>query len=179
MTWMQTRNGTFSLTNPRPEDVDFNEIAYALSHLCRFAGHTKKFYSVAQHCCLVASLLPKPLKLYGLLHDAHEAYIGDITTPVKHALGIPKQAMKAIESPILVAIHRAAGHEWPLPESIAGAIKYADLVALNTERRDLMAPSPQPWSFGIDRILPIEKRIKAWTSKQSERRFMSAFAAYC
>lgn len=175
MTWIQTRNGTaFSLIKPLKEDVDFNEIAYALSHLCRFCGHTKKFYSVAQHSCIVASLLPKPLKLCGLLHDAHEAYIGDIATPVKAALGIPKAAMQALESPILQAIHEAAGQSWPLHEGVAGAIKYADLVALQTERRDLMTVSQKEWQSGYG-ILPTEKRIRAWTSQQSELRFMELF----
>lgn len=79
------------LRNPRSEDIDIGDIAHSLSLVCRFGGHVKHFYSVAEHSILVANLLheagqPRAIVLAGLLHDAHEAYLGDVTTPVKSIL---------------------------------------------------------------------------------------------
>lgn len=177
MAWMQTIDGNkVSLTEPRKEDIVFSEVAHALSHLCRYAGHTKVFYSVAQHCCLVASLVPLELRLYGLLHDAHEAYIGDITTPVKEALGsAADMALRTIESKLQKAIHEAAGLVWPPHPTVLGVVKYADLVALQTERRDLLAPPPQSWGRDLHLIQPNRNAIVPWTSTDSERIFRREF----
>lgn len=79
------------LCDPQVADMDMQDIAHALSLICRFGGHVKHFYSVAEHSLLVADLLeeqghPSNVVLAGLLHDAHEAFIGDVTTPVKAVL---------------------------------------------------------------------------------------------
>lgn len=79
------------LRKPTLDDIDITDIAHSLSLVCRFGGHIKHFYSVAEHSILVAKLLseqgaPGELVLAGLLHDAHEAYLGDVTTPVKDVL---------------------------------------------------------------------------------------------
>src|SRR5580704_106133 len=82
--WNETISGKqLFLLDPRPEDIDINDIAISLSNLCRFGGHVDYFWSVAAHSLLVAQLLPRPLKLAGLLHDAAEAYIVDIPRPLK------------------------------------------------------------------------------------------------
>lgn len=73
------------LRNPKTTDIHIDDIAGALSKLCRFSGHVREFYSVAQHCVLVARALPKDLQLMGLLHDASEAYLNDITRALKHS----------------------------------------------------------------------------------------------
>lgn len=79
---------SYSHTDPQPKDVYIEDIAHALSHLCRFAGHTRRFYSVAEHSVHVSELCPHPFKLEGLLHDASEAYCVDIPTPLKYAPGM-------------------------------------------------------------------------------------------
>jgi len=75
-----------NILNPRPEDIDIEDIAQALSHTCRFAGHVPAFYSVAQHSLLASELLDARTALWGLLHDAAEAYLHDLTRPLKRVL---------------------------------------------------------------------------------------------
>ena len=69
--------------DPNPADIDIIDIAHALSMQCRYTGHTKEFYSVAQHSTIISFACPDPDALWGLLHDASEAYLSDISSPVK------------------------------------------------------------------------------------------------
>lgn len=83
-TWIRTASGeSFDPYNPRTRDVNIRDIAHALSNICRFAGHTRRFYSVAQHCVSVSLRCSDPR--YGLLHDASEAYLDDIRAPLKRS----------------------------------------------------------------------------------------------
>jgi len=134
---IQLRSGRhFDLLNPHPEDVQIEDIAHALSNLCRFTGHCDQFYSVAQHSLLVSAIVPAEHALAGLLHDAVEAYIGDISTPLKRTLD---SSFVALEDLIQCTIAEKFGYVYPFsPE-----IKEADVVALSTEKRDLMGG----WSF--------------------------------
>lgn len=116
----------------RPEEHDYliEEIAHALSHICRFTGHTKEFYSVAQHSVLVSLLVPYEYKLEALLHDASEAYLGDVASPLKALL----PQYKAIERRVEQAIARRYSLRFPLPKPV----KIADGRMLVTEKRDLL-----------------------------------------
>ncbi|OYV45337.1 MAG: hypothetical protein B7X10_05885 [Burkholderiales bacterium 21-58-4] len=119
-------------------DIRIEDIAHALSLICRFGGHTKEHYSVAQHSLLVSRILASAgaspeIQLAGLMHDAHEAYIGDIPTPIKNALGSVWKALEAQAANTVLdafCLNRVMRQH----KSI---IKQADLVALATERRDL------------------------------------------
>jgi hypothetical protein len=85
--WLRTYAGRHvHILNPRPADIYIQDIAHALAHTCRFAGHTPAFYAVAQHSVLVSELLTPDLALWGLLHDASEAYLHDLTRPLKRVL---------------------------------------------------------------------------------------------
>lgn len=145
-----------------PADVHIEDVAHALSLICRFGGHTKVHYSVAQHSLLVARILeeqgaPVEAQLAGLLHDAHEAYIGDIPTPIKSALGA---TWRDLEADVATAVRQAldvtiAFHDWE------DLIKHVDRVALATERRDLMhfdANRNLPWGI-LGGVAPFHEKI--------------------
>ncbi len=108
---IQTRSGkAFDLLDPTPEMVDLGDIAHALAHICRYNGHCTRFYSVAEHSTVGARHLASG---YGfraqrafLLHDAAEAYIGDICTPLKMILG---DSIRKIENQIQAVIFARFG----------------------------------------------------------------------
>ncbi len=77
--------------NPDPEKLKIEDIAHALSQLCRFGGHSKTFYSVAQHSIAVSYLVPENYALEGLLHDSTEAYMVDLPLPIKRQIKLYKQ----------------------------------------------------------------------------------------
>ena len=74
------------IADPLPDEIDIEDIAHGLSHVCRFAGHVPLYYSVAQHSLLVSELLDERTAMWGLLHDASEAYLHDLTRPLKRVM---------------------------------------------------------------------------------------------
>lgn len=134
MTWIVTYTGKrIDLFHPHPAQIEIEDIAHALAHLCRFGGHTVEHYSVAQHSVLVSRLVPDNLACVALMHDAAEAYIGDIVRPLKQALGV---VIETIERNLLAAISYRFDY---LPFGLAlPEIKRADEIALMTEKRDVL-----------------------------------------
>ncbi|MCK9355529.1 MAG: hypothetical protein M0R22_00040 [Dehalococcoidia bacterium] len=139
--WIQTySHEKFWLLHPRPEQISIREVAHALGNICRFHGHTLSHYSVAQHSVLVSENCLPEHALWGLLHDAHEAYMGDIPSPVKETL---KQlgagdALTVLEERLMAAVAAKFGLELPVPADVW----YADKVLLSTEARDLFIGEP-------------------------------------
>lgn len=132
---IQTSRGTiFYILDPRPEEVEIEAIAHALSQLVRFTGQIRKLYTVAQHSLHVSALVSKEVALEGLLHDAAEAYVGDVVTPLKHIL----PEYKKVEWRIHMAI--ASRFDLSTDPITLAEVKEADLRALATESRDLMVP---------------------------------------
>ena len=90
---------------PRPEDVEIGDIAHALSNICRYTGHVSEAFSVAQHSVIVSQSCPREFQLWGLLHDATEAYLGDVSSPLKSIL----EMYRVLESRHMVAICKRFG----------------------------------------------------------------------
>lgn len=153
VTWIETFTG--KRVNPMhldPELLDIVDIAHSLSQQCRFLGHCLTFYSIAEHSILVAELVERTISrdiydneeiaktcLAALLHDAAEAYIGDIARPIKHD-NMFKQVPE-VERQILGKImlkYNCTGADWAL-------IKRADNIMLATEAEHLMADSGKGW----------------------------------
>lgn len=131
--WFITASGRrFFVLEPDPAEVCIEDIAHALSHVCRFGGHCRTFYSVAQHSVHVSRLVPSHLARWGLMHDATEAYVGDVIRPLKRQLRVYAE----IESRVEEAIIRALGLPRIDIDDIT-ALKRADVIALATERRDV------------------------------------------
>lgn len=158
----------FSFINPDAYHFEIETIAHALSHLCRFTGHTAEFYSVAQHSVLVSNLLPREIQLAGLLHDATEAFVGDMTKPLKDMFPEFRRIEKNIEN----AICRQYGIPCPLPHEV----KQADLILLATEQRDLMPHVDLQWSY-LENIEAMKEKITPWTSALAKELFLERFYA--
>lgn len=109
----------FNVLEPRIEDIRDEDIAHALSMQCRWGGHLKNFYSVAQHSLKVAGMVPRHLKLAASLHDASDTYLVDVPSPAK--LLIPDY--KVIEDRIMIVIAAKYGFEWPMNAIIKAADK--------------------------------------------------------
>lgn len=187
--WMSTFTGrrVYPL-DLRPEDIDIVDIAHALSMICRFGGHCGAFYSVAQHSVHVAEQCPFELRTAALLHDAAEAYLGDIIQPLKRELYLPRitgnnpgwpivqpQAYREVERwahrTILTALTE---YQHGLGVETERTIHHADWVMLATERRDLMQDTDGEWAC-LDGISPATWRIMPWTPNVAKARFLERF----
>lgn len=126
----------FNFEMPDPAHFTLNAIAQGLSNTCRFAGQCKAFYSVAEHSVHVSRLVPSEFAVHALLHDAAEAFIGDVPTPLKRML----PDFKALEKRIEAALFAAFG----LPPEIPEEVKLADRIMLEVERRVLF-DRHDPW----------------------------------
>lgn len=165
--WIQTYTGRrFWPLDPRADDVRIEDIAHALSNICRFTGHTLKFYSVAQHSVLVSRIVPPADALWALLHDAAEAYLTDIAKPVKECPTFA--AYKVAEDRLAKVVAEAFSLPWPMPASI----KHADAVLLATERRDVMRSTALAWNVPAE---PMETRIFATLPGVAELDFLKRY----
>lgn len=164
-TWIQTFTGRqFWPLDPRPEDVDILDIAHALALKCRYSGHTRRFYSVAEHSVYVSRMVPAEHALAALLHDAGEAYLPDVPRPVKPHL----PGYKEIEDRLDSVIAAKFGAAWPWAE----AIHVEDATILADEKRDLMDPEAAPWHLPYP---PSGVRIEGWDWEQAKWQFLKRF----
>jgi uncharacterized protein len=160
--------------DPDVEQLDIEDIARALGNLCRFGGHCRTFYSVAQHSVIVAQLVEDrggdtEDVFAALMHDAAEAYLGDMPHPLKHrsALGA---AFKEAEEHLEAAIRRRFAIKADVPE-----IKRADRALLATERR---AFSAERWHWPeLDGVEPLDLELQAWPPEQATKAFLERYAA--
>jgi hypothetical protein len=168
--WAQTVTGrAVPLIDVSPDDIDWIDVCYGLAHQIRYAGHAG-VYTVAQHSIFAEAELMPDWRPYWLLHDAHEAYIGDITRPVQKALAAHagdlrdqlavRRSFDLLKQDFDRAIYTKAGLIWPIPPDIAEAIHLVDARMLMTEVRDLMAPKPMAW--GYENFTPYHRVIVPW-----------------
>lgn len=196
MTWTQTTRGRrLDLLDPQPDDVSIPEIALALGNQCRYAGCIRRFYSVAEHSVLISRALERDghsveLRLAGLLHDAAEAYTGDITWPVQAALwSTPSPApapwhasppgeevkfrYKVIQERLnaIICKHAEFAPEWLHSE----IVKEYDLRILLDERDALLGPAPEPWYPERVGLAPLGVTIHGWTPEAAQAAWWRRF----
>lgn len=165
--WIQTYSGRrFNPTNPYVDAIVIQDIAHALSNQCRFSGHVKKFYSVAQHCVLVSYICEHQDALWGLLHDASEAYLVDVPSPMKRSGKI--DGYLEFEK----NMQRAICQRFGLPEQEPPSVKKADKQLLSTEARDLLNKIRTDWVKPCD---PLPFKIEPLSPEDAKDLFMKRF----
>ena len=150
------------------DEICISDIAHALSQVCRFTGHCSRFYSVGQHSIYVALLCSPKNKLWGLLHDASEAYIADIASPVKHATEM--QAYRDIEEDIMLQIAERYHLPWPEPAEVKRID--AEMVNFEAHQLGLWTPAWGPMKGNLDFMLG------KWMCEETEEIFLKLFKTY-
>lgn len=177
--WMQTFTGRqFWPVDPRPDEICIEDIAHSLAMQCRFGGHCLRFYSVAEHSVLVSRSLPSGFALWGLLHDAAEAYVLDVVRPLKPYL----PGYRDIEDRVMIAICERFGLDYITnPFAMPSAVKLADNRILLTERDQNMRPTDHVWGLAQAAagagVGPLDVTLQFWSPAEAEEQFLAEFAA--
>lgn len=165
--WISTfTNKKFYLFKPTIDMIDILDIAHGLSMICRFGGHTKQFYSVAQHSIIVSEICDNQYALEGLMHDATEAFLGDMVRPLKQKM---PEYVKVEDN-----LHDIINEKFNLNHSVECKvnIKEADNMALITEKRDLK--DHELWDYLVE-VKPMNAKIKPWGPAKAEKEFLKRF----
>lgn len=163
--WIQTYTGKkFYPENPTLDSIDIEDIAHALSMQCRFTGHCKTHYSVAQHSVYVSYFAQN--KLQGLLHDASEAYISDVSSPVKRTKYL--EQYKVLERIVQNKIYEKFNVELDETDDL----KYADMLLLTIEVNSLIDNVHPDWKFSIT---PPPFHIMELSPKEAKELFLKRF----
>lgn len=161
-----------NLHNPTEDSLKIWDIAGALSLLCRFGGHVQRFYSVAQHSVLVAALAPADLKREALMHDAAEAYLGDVIKPLKHLIGEPYTLLEDRFETVLA-------QRFGLDRHALKAVKEYDLMALELEHEALQLRRPISLVATMQRHGLIDEHQRIWWEPMvANIKFLDAFTDY-
>lgn len=169
--WIFTASGKrYFPASPRPEEIDIRDIAHALSQINRYTGHTRRPISVAEHCVICARNISPPYELEALLHDAAEAYLGDLSRPVKKWLGRFTPEWDCMEE----ENHRAVAERFQLVYPWPEAVREADNRALTTEVRDLHS---QEFYYLLREggLRPYANPVISWQPKLAEEIFLAMF----
>jgi hypothetical protein len=159
--------------DPSPEDIDVGDIAVALSNQCRFGGHTQRYYSVAQHACIVSDQVlvsggDAHTAMWALLHDASEAYLIDLPHPIKHRSELGRLYREA-EEQLETVLRRRFGLIGPAPSSI----KEIDRSVLATERASLTMVA---WHWPeLEGVEPLEIAIDPWPPERAAAAFLERY----
>ena len=152
---------------PRSGDLYIKDIAHALAMKCRWGGHTRAFYSVAEHCIRCAEIVSPEVRLWALLHDAAEAYLPDICRPIKQQY---PQLVEAEDRILALVCTR-----WGLPADMPTQVKWADDTLMVTEARDLMGFDARGdgRGTGLPEAQPV--RIEPWGPAEAKHSFLKVF----
>ena len=181
--WIQTFSGKmFFPLAPRAQDIDIEDIAHALSNLCRFGGHTKAFYSVAQHSCLIADALSvkylnapeaerRAILGWALLHDAAEAYLVDIPRPIKYAEGMERYRDWEVR------LECAIAERFSLPPVMPAIVKEYDNRILRNEADALLGQRVNGWAQDV---VPLPEVFigTPWRPVVAKREFLRHFSMW-
>lgn len=163
MSWILTRTGLrFDLIEPSAHTIHPADIAHSLARQCRFNGHTLPHYSVAQHCYIVADLVPVEHQLAALLHDATKAYVGGLPDEIRDLLPEFRQ--------IELRTWHAICARFDIDPELPACVHDADLIARATERRDLMPPHRDQWT-GLAGTQPMQARIRPWSAEEAAQHY--------
>jgi uncharacterized protein len=170
VSWIGTNTGgVIDLVSPDPKQITIEDIATGLSNVCRFNGQLATWYSVAEHSIRVAELVPKHYKLQALLHDATEAYICDVPTPLKRMLGV---AYADVEARLAAAIGAKFGVNL---NNLPQAVKDADRVMVVSER-DAFQLVPREWGPEYENVLRYPRLERSYyTPNQASAAFLKLF----
>lgn len=157
----------FDLIDAASSTFTIEDIAHGLSMTCRFAGQCREFYSVAEHSVLTSMLVPEGLKLAALMHDAAEAFIGDVTRPLKRLLLDYKRIEAEIEAAIAARFGIAGMHE--------PAVKAADLAMLAAEQAAMMPRHTDSWAV-LTGVVPADVTFRHWTPIEAKFAFLNRYA---
>lgn len=187
--WIQTFNGGgFWPLDPRPEDVRLEDVAHALALKCRYNGHCRRFYSVAQHSVLMADwLAARPgvqwwEPVFALLHDSGEAYLADIPSPVKGHTGVRTgdasggggwESFADLEDRVVWAVTQRLCPA--LPETDMTRVGLADKRILIDEVTELFtAEQLSAWTFP-DGLMPLGVPVEPWEWQKAELEYLAAW----
>jgi 5'-deoxynucleotidase YfbR-like HD superfamily hydrolase len=172
--YLQTVSGRWlNPFDPDPSQFDVGDIARALANQCRFGGHSRVFYSVAQHSVIVSELVEErggdsEDAFAALMHDATEAYLGDMPHPIKHRSELGA-AFRAVED----RLGRAIRDRFRIRSGVQD-IKRVDRALLATERR---AFSAETWRWPeLDDVEPLELELRAWPADEAAHAFAQRYA---
>lgn len=162
----------YNFQDPDYESIHLEDIAHALSNHCRYAGHTRRFYSVGEHSVIVSRILEKQgynkaMQTLGLFHDAHEAYVMDAPRPLKPLLG---DAFKEVANKADVAVAKwltSVTTYAVAPQYFNDrAVKLADNMALVAERKQLMTAGPDEWEPGYEDVPELPGELRSYVFGQ-------------
>ena len=156
----------FDLLDPAGSAFTIQDIAHGLSHTCRYAGQCSGFYSVAEHSWHTSFLVPEHLQLAALMHDAAEAFIGDVTRPLKSLLPDYKRIERVIEHAIAARFGIVGMH--------AAEVKHADLTMLAAEQAQIMPSHADAWAV-LGGVIPAPVDVVMWTPPLAKAWFLHRF----
>jgi hypothetical protein len=158
----------FDLLDPAGSRFELEDIAHGLAHTCRYAGQCIRFYSVAEHSWHASYLVPEELKLAALMHDAAEAFIGDVTRPLKQLLPDYRVIEKSIEA--------VMAERFGLADRCAdAAVKRADIAMLAAEQRAMMPAHGSDWAI-LTSVTPAAVNFRYWSPVEAKAHWLDRFS---